>query len=266
MLPSAFRFYLANTEGNDPNLRRGLLRCDAGSTLLIGQMPFRIRITADADSISFQRYNSANMLDGPSHDFPFGTEPVGDHLRVVVVAVTPQHDHNGLSYIVYRNERINDWHYYHGVPEIYVSDRLDIVADEEAFSYNGRDSANFQSPPHVGYASALVRQHQRTPNSWFEELLNRDHVVTGQRVHVLAGGRGRELREGLHRHSPDPTTPAPGQHLRLAGADPGPDDADGSVLRQLHHPEGAGGHGDGGRFHQGRGTGVFQPRGGADTG
>ena len=65
------------------------------------------------------------------------------------------------------------------------SDRLDIVADEEAFSYNGRDSANFQSPPHVGYASALVRQHQRTPNSWFEELLNRDHVVTGQRVHVL---------------------------------------------------------------------------------
>ena len=182
--PSAFRFYLANTEGTDPSFVEVYYDVTP-SNLLLGQMPFRIRITADADSINFQRYDSAGNEDGTSHDFSFGTETIGDHLRVVVIAVTPQHDNNRLSYIAYRNQRINDWHYYHGVPEIYVSDRLDIVADEEAFSYNGRDSANFQSPPHVGYASALVRQHQRTPNSWFEELLNRDHVVTGQRVHVL---------------------------------------------------------------------------------
>ena len=90
-MPSAFRFYLANTEGT------GFVEVYydvTPSNLLIGQMPFRIRITADADSINFQRYDSAGHdEDGPlSRLLAFGTETIGDHLRVVVIAVTPQHD------------------------------------------------------------------------------------------------------------------------------------------------------------------------------
>ena len=154
----------------------------------MGTMPYRIRVTAGADSINFQRYTEIGTTDGASHDFPFGGVTIDDHLRMVVIAVTPQHDNgdgNRLSRIVYRNEQINDWYYYHGVPEIYVSDPINVIAAEETFSYNGRDSANFQSPPHVGYASAVVRQHQSASNPWFEELLNRSHVITGQRVHIL---------------------------------------------------------------------------------
>ena len=116
---------------------------------------------------------------------PFSFSTATGGVELAVVAVTPQHDDARLSRIVYLNRRVNNWYYYHGVPEIYVSEPVDIVADEDAFSYNGRDSANFQSPPHVGYASALVRQHQSTDRPWFEELLNRNHVITGQRVHLM---------------------------------------------------------------------------------
>lgn len=185
--PTPYRFYLVNTEGTDPNFIE--VYYDATpSTLLAGTIPYRIRITADSTGISFQRYNASGRADGNAHVFALASSSANDALRLAVIAVTPRHANstgNRLSNIIYRNRQLNDWYYYHGVPEIYVSDPIEVVAAEDAFSYNGRDSANFQSPPHVGYASALVRQHQSAERPWFEELLNRSHVITGQRVHIL---------------------------------------------------------------------------------
>ena len=189
---TAYRFYIANLEGVDPNIRRVYYDVTP-STLFVGTMPYRIRVTAISltaggsthQFINFQRALEDGKLEGTPISFPFGGVTVPTSAELVVIAVTPQHDDPRLSRIVYRNQKVNNWYYYHGVPEIYVSDPLDIVANEDAFSYNGRDSANFQSPPHVGYASALVRQHQNTDQPWFEELLNRNHVITGQRVHMM---------------------------------------------------------------------------------
>ena len=179
---NAYRFYLANMEGVDPSIRRVYYDVTP-SALFTGAMPYRVRATATATALSFQRYAANGDTDGAALTFSFSTASGGAEL--VVIAVTPQHDDTRLSRIVYLNRRVNNWYYYHGVPEIYVSEPVQIVADEDAFSYNGRDSANFQSPPHVGYASALVRQHQSTDNSWFEQLLDRNHVITGQRVHIM---------------------------------------------------------------------------------
>ena len=181
---TAYRFYIANLEGVDPNIRRVYYDVTP-STLFVGTMPYRIRVTATATGMAFQRAFENGNFDGNIIPFSFGGVTVPASAELVVVAVTPQHDDARLSRIVYRNQKVNNWYYYHGVPEIYVSEPLDIVANEDAFSYNGRDSANFQSPPHVGYASALVRQHQNTDQPWFEELLNRNHVITGQRVHMM---------------------------------------------------------------------------------
>ena len=178
----AYRFYLANMEGVDPNIRRVYYDVTP-SALFTGTMPYRVRVTATTASFFFQRYTADGQTDGAALPFSFSTATGG--VELAVVAVTPQHDDARLSRIVYLNRQVNNWYYYHGVPEIYVSEPVDIVADEDAFSYNGRDSANFQSPPHVGYASALVRQHQSTDRPWFEELLNRNHVITGQRVHLM---------------------------------------------------------------------------------
>ena len=154
--------------------------------MFTGSMPHRIEITApSATGITYQRKNADGTNDGAAIEFSFGSTAVSPGVQFVVAAVTPQHDDARLSRIVYRQQRLNNWYYYHGVPEIYVSDPLEIIASEDASSYNGRDSANFQSPPHVGYASAVVRQHQSADSPWFEELLDRNHVITGQRVHIM---------------------------------------------------------------------------------
>ena len=189
---TAYRFYLANLEGVDPNIHRVYYDVTPNG-LFAGTMPYRIRVTALSlpiggsvhQSIILQRAFENGELDGTPISFSFSGASVPASAELVVVAVTPQHASARLSRIVYLNRQVNNWYYYHGVPEIYVSEPVDIVADEDAFSYNGRDSANFQSPPHVGYASALVRQHQTADNPWFEQLLNRNHVITGQRVHMM---------------------------------------------------------------------------------
>ena len=182
--PSSFRFYLANMEGVDPNFQRVYYDVTPGS-IVMGLIAHHVEVTATATGIIYQKRDAENNNVGASVEFSFGGVVVPTSAEVVVVALTPQHDNEGLSRIVYQQAQVGNWYYYHGVPEIYVSEPVDIVADEDAFSYNGRDSANFQSPPHVGYASALVRQHQNTDRPWFEELLNRNHVITGQRVHIL---------------------------------------------------------------------------------
>ena len=189
---TAYRFYIANLEGVDPNIHRVYYDVTP-NTLFTGTMPYRIRVTALSlpiggsvhQSIIFQRAREDGQPEGTPISFSFSGASVPASAELVVVAVTPQHASARLSRIVYLNRQVNNWYYYHGVPEIYVSEPVDIVADEDAFSYNGRDSANFQSPPHVGYASALVRQHQTADNPWFEQLLNRNHVITGQRVHMM---------------------------------------------------------------------------------
>ena len=183
-IATAYRFYVAQLEGTDPNFQRVYYDVTPNA-LFMGTMPYRIRITATATGVAYQRAFENGEFDGAIIPFSFGGVSVPDSVELVISSVTPQHNDARLSRIVYLNRRVNNWYYYHGVPEIYVSEPVDIVADEDAFSYNGRDSANFQSPPHVGYASALVRQHQSTDRPWFEELLNRNHVITGQRVHLM---------------------------------------------------------------------------------
>ena len=183
-IATAYRFYVAQLEGTDPNFQRVYYDVTPNA-LFMGTMPYRIRITATATGVAYQRAFENGEFDGAIIPFSFGGVAVPDSVELVISSVTPQHNDARLSRIVYLNRRVNNWYYYHGVPEIYVSEPVDIVADEDAFSYNGRDSANFQSPPHVGYASALVRQHQSTDRPWFEELLNRNHVITGQRVHLM---------------------------------------------------------------------------------
>ena len=184
LTPSSFRFYLANMEGVDPNIQRVYYDVTPGS-IVMGLIAHHVEVTATSTGIIYQRKTAEDRPDGESVEFSFGGVAVPASAELVVVALIPQHANEGLSRIVYQHTRVNNWYYYHGVPEIYVSEPVDIVADEDAFSYNGRDSANFQSPPHVGYASALVRQHQGVDRPWFEELLNRNHVITGQRVHIL---------------------------------------------------------------------------------
>ena len=181
---TSYRFYIATMEGVDPNIQRVYYDVTP-SALFIGTMPYSIRVAATATAITFQRKLENGLNDGALISFSFGGVTVPTSVEFVVVAVSPQHDDARLSRIVYRQQRLNDWYYYHGVPEIYVSDPLEIIASEDASSYNGRDSANFQSPPHVGYASAVVRQHQSADSPWFEELLDRNHVITGQRVHIM---------------------------------------------------------------------------------
>ena len=183
-IATAYRFYLATMEGVDPNIQRVYYDVTP-SALFVGTMPYSIQVSATATAITFQRKLANGINDGAIITFSFGGVTVPASAELAVGSVSPQHDDARLSRIVYLNQRVNDWYYYHGVPEIYVSEPIDIVANEDAFSYNGRDSANFQSPPHVGYASLLVRQHQGADRPWFEELLNRNHVITGQRVHIL---------------------------------------------------------------------------------
>ena len=177
-------FYFTNLEGTDPNITKVLYNVTPSGLFLAGSMmPRMITVSmAVAGVLRFDRNDGSAVIESD-----LSSSGLTDLAEFAVVSLLPQHDNNRLSRIEYVARRQEHWYYYHGVEEIYVSEPIPIVADEEAFSYNGRDSANLQSPPHVGNFSALVRQHQSEPWSWFTELLNRDHVITGQRVHMLVG-------------------------------------------------------------------------------
>ena len=183
-------FYVSNVEGVDPNPRTVLYNVTPAALFPVdGVMPELVQVSmAPGTVMRFERFDSyegeTDIADATIH-VDLSAAGLLDNSNIVVVSLLPTHDNNRLSRIEYNHQNQNHWHYYHGVEEIFVSDPIEVVADEDAYVYSARDSANLQSPPHVYSFSAVVRQHQDEPFTWFTELLNQGHVITGQRVHML---------------------------------------------------------------------------------
>ena len=238
--PPPFRFYLANMEGVDPNIQRVYYDVTPNA-LLTGILSHSIEAAATATGISYQKKTSDGGNDGAIVEFSFGGVAVGDGVEFVVIALTPQHDNERLSRIVYRQARVNNWYYYHGVPEVYVSDPLvSIVA-----------AMRKPSPTTAGTAPTSSRRPMwGMPLRWSVSTRARTRpVVRGSpepracdhrpaRPHTPGrdedGNYGKDFTGILQ----SPPLQHQRQHLRLACNAPGPHYSDGPVLRQLRHAAG----------------------------